>query len=187
MESGAQSDNPFGYTGREDDGTGLQYNRVRYYSPAEGRFISQDPLGIAGSGTNQYLYVGGDPLDAADPSGLFCIGVCISVPNPVQVAEEFVGTVGEAVTDAEELASAATSIVETGVNWAWEHKGTVAGVAAGGACVVFSAGVCAIAAGGALGVATLENAEDCSKRRGASWGQRGCSGRPRQSEVRRDF
>ena len=36
------------YTGRENDGTGLQYDRVRYYSPTLQRFISEDPLGFGG-------------------------------------------------------------------------------------------------------------------------------------------
>jgi uncharacterized protein RhaS with RHS repeats len=43
--------------------------RARYYDPALGRFISEDPLGPL-AGTNQYLYVNGDPQDLTDPSGL---------------------------------------------------------------------------------------------------------------------
>jgi RHS repeat-associated protein len=132
VESGAQNESPFGYTGRENDGTGLQYNRARYYSPESGRFISQDPLGMAGSGTNLYLYVGGDPLDATDPSGLLCIGVCISIPDPVALAEEAVSTVGEAVTYAEELASAAVSNFETSVSAAWGGFGALPGAVEGG-------------------------------------------------------
>jgi RHS repeat-associated protein len=38
------SDNPFQYTGRENDGTGLYYYRARYYSPRLKRFISEDPI-----------------------------------------------------------------------------------------------------------------------------------------------
>jgi RHS repeat-associated protein len=37
------STNPFQYTGRENDGTGLHYYRARYYSPTLHRFISEDP------------------------------------------------------------------------------------------------------------------------------------------------
>jgi RHS repeat-associated protein len=41
--------NPFRYTGREFDAeTGLYYYRARYYDPATGRFISEDPIGYAG-------------------------------------------------------------------------------------------------------------------------------------------
>jgi RHS repeat-associated protein len=57
------------YTGREDDGTGLLYYRARYYLPNCGRFISEDPIGIAG-GMNTYAYVGGDPVSFRDPLGL---------------------------------------------------------------------------------------------------------------------
>ena len=67
--AGEPSGNPFQFTGRENDGTGLQYNRARYYSPSAARFISQDPAGFAGSGANLYWYANGNPLDFTDPSG----------------------------------------------------------------------------------------------------------------------
>lgn len=38
------SANPFQYTGRENDGTGLYYYRNRYYSDILQRFITEDPL-----------------------------------------------------------------------------------------------------------------------------------------------
>ncbi|MGC1676735.1 MAG: RHS repeat-associated core domain-containing protein, partial [Candidatus Binataceae bacterium] len=37
------STNPFQFTGRENDGAGLYFNRARYYSPTTQRFIEQDP------------------------------------------------------------------------------------------------------------------------------------------------
>ena len=37
------SSESFGYTGRENDGTGLLYYRARYYSPEMRRFMSRDP------------------------------------------------------------------------------------------------------------------------------------------------
>src|SRR5262249_15683806 len=49
--------NPFQYTGREFDAeTGLYYNRARFYDPANGRFLGEDPLGYGGDGTNFYVY-----------------------------------------------------------------------------------------------------------------------------------
>ncbi len=66
---GTASTNPYQYTGRENDSDGLQYNRARYYNPANARFISQDPTGFAGSGANLYQYTLGDPLDFTDPTG----------------------------------------------------------------------------------------------------------------------
>jgi RHS repeat-associated protein len=41
---GQASSNPYKYTGREDDDTGLYYYRARYYSPRLQRFISEDPI-----------------------------------------------------------------------------------------------------------------------------------------------
>jgi RHS repeat-associated protein len=65
--------NPYLYTGREADSTGLYYYRARYYSPTMGRFISEDPLGFGGGQNNFYAYVGNDPLTAIDPSGMDCV------------------------------------------------------------------------------------------------------------------
>jgi RHS repeat-associated protein len=60
--------NPFQYAGRENDGTGVYYNRARYYVPEWGRFMSEDPLGFAG-GLNRYTYADNNPLAATDPLG----------------------------------------------------------------------------------------------------------------------
>ncbi|MBK7922997.1 MAG: RHS repeat-associated core domain-containing protein [Gemmatimonadetes bacterium] len=58
------------FAGREyDSETGLYYMRARYYDPALGRWISEDPIGIAG-GLNVYAYAGNDPVNGRDPSGL---------------------------------------------------------------------------------------------------------------------
>jgi RHS repeat-associated protein len=67
--NGASSSNPFQFTGRENDGTGLYYYRMRYYNPALQRFISADPIGFAG-GINPYTYVANSPLMLVDPLGL---------------------------------------------------------------------------------------------------------------------
>jgi len=63
------STNPYQYTGRENDGTGLYFNRGRYYNPTLQRFVSEDPIGLAG-GNNLYAYVGNDPADFVDRLGL---------------------------------------------------------------------------------------------------------------------
>ncbi len=65
----------FTYTGREKDSlTGLIFFRARWYDPQQGRFISEDPAGLAG-GLNQYAYVGNDPINKQDPLGLFDVDV----------------------------------------------------------------------------------------------------------------
>ncbi len=76
--TGTANSNPFQYTGRENDATGLDYYRSRYYSPTQERFISQDPAGMSGSGTNPYAYTANDPTDAVDPSGMISIGMWVS-------------------------------------------------------------------------------------------------------------
>jgi RHS repeat-associated protein len=58
------------YTSRENDATGLLYYRARYYDPVLKRFISSDPIGLAG-GMNMYAYVEGDPVSFIDPTGEF--------------------------------------------------------------------------------------------------------------------
>lgn len=51
-----------------DEETGLHYNRYRYYDPGPGRFISQDPLGLAAN-SNLYRYTV-NPTGWIDPMGL---------------------------------------------------------------------------------------------------------------------
>jgi len=105
--SGESSDNPFQYTGRENDGTGLYYYRARYYSPELQRFISEDPLlGLYKSPCKEitefsssftwmipflinypeklhkYSYVNNRPLILIDPLGLISIYVMNCPPPP---------------------------------------------------------------------------------------------------------
>ncbi len=53
-----------------DKETGLHYNYFRYYEPETGRYISSDPIGLAG-GLNIWGYVSGNPLLYIDPYGLY--------------------------------------------------------------------------------------------------------------------
>lgn len=48
--------------------TGLYHMRARFYDPTLGRFVSEDPIGIAG-GANLFAYAGNDPVNNRDPSG----------------------------------------------------------------------------------------------------------------------
>jgi uncharacterized protein RhaS with RHS repeats len=43
--------------------------RNRWYDPQTGRFLSQDPIGLAG-GVNLYAYAGNNPASFSDPFGL---------------------------------------------------------------------------------------------------------------------
>ncbi|MBK6781264.1 MAG: RHS repeat-associated core domain-containing protein [Gemmatimonadetes bacterium] len=58
------------FAGREyDSESGLYYMRARYYDPALGRWISEDPIGVEG-GHNLFGYSGNDPVNVVDPWGL---------------------------------------------------------------------------------------------------------------------
>ncbi|EJF8093185.1 RHS repeat-associated core domain-containing protein, partial [Escherichia coli] len=48
-----------------DEESGLYYNRHRYYDPLQGRYITQDPIGLKG-GWNLYTYPL-SPVNSMDP------------------------------------------------------------------------------------------------------------------------
>jgi len=55
-----------------DSDLGLYYLRARYYNPATGRFLSRDPndgVPTDPASLHKYMYAGGDPVNAWDPSG----------------------------------------------------------------------------------------------------------------------
>ncbi|RQT15728.1 DUF4329 domain-containing protein [Burkholderia contaminans] len=61
--------NPIRFQGQYfDHETGLHYNRYRYYDPQSGRFVSKDPIGLAG-GLNPWQYAN-NPIHWTDPVGL---------------------------------------------------------------------------------------------------------------------
>ncbi|MGE0354974.1 MAG: RHS repeat-associated core domain-containing protein, partial [Gemmatimonadales bacterium] len=73
-----------GYTGASapNQKGGFVYLRNRWYDPQTGRFLTQDPIGLAG-GVNLYAYAGNNPVAYTDPWGL-CkkpkgegVGICI--------------------------------------------------------------------------------------------------------------
>ncbi|HFM5694984.1 TPA: DUF4329 domain-containing protein, partial [Escherichia coli] len=60
---------PYRLPGQQyDDESGLCYNRNRYYDPLQGRYITQDPIGLSG-GWNLYQYPL-NPVHKVDPLGL---------------------------------------------------------------------------------------------------------------------
>jgi RHS repeat-associated protein len=67
--------NNYLYRGEQyDPDLSLYYLRARYYNPDTGRFLSRDPeAGIAldPKSLHKYLYAGGDPVNASDPTGRF--------------------------------------------------------------------------------------------------------------------
>jgi RHS repeat-associated protein len=72
----------YGFTGRElDSPTRLMYYRARWYDAEQGRFTSEDPLGLA-AGLNLYEYGMSDPVGNRDPSGLLTLVIPGTDYNP---------------------------------------------------------------------------------------------------------
>ncbi len=69
-ETNSAIDEVFGFTGLLwDQDAKLQNSRARNYDPATGRFLSEDPIGLAPD-VNPYRYVGNAPTMYTDPTGL---------------------------------------------------------------------------------------------------------------------
>jgi RHS repeat-associated protein len=76
---GFASTNLSQYTGRENELNGLYYHRARYYNPAFGRFLSQDPIRFSRGSANLYGYARGNPIQFNDPLGLWTFEIGFSV------------------------------------------------------------------------------------------------------------
>jgi RHS repeat-associated protein len=82
--SGPSSSNELGYTGREDDGTGVYYYRARYYHPTLQRFISEDPIGFAAGDINFYVYVANNPINFTEGNFNYgATGAAMGIPQDV--------------------------------------------------------------------------------------------------------
>jgi RHS repeat-associated protein len=99
--STGSSAQPFRFTGEQRDSeSGMYYLRARYYDPATGRFLSQDPLmGIMRLPLSQsrYPYVLNNPANLLDRSGLCVFG--IPCPGPIEDAGECIKNGGDCVRD----------------------------------------------------------------------------------------
>jgi RHS repeat-associated protein len=69
---------PFGEAGLARS-RGQCHPGPRDYDVVQARFLSQDPLGFDGGDFNLFRYVGNNPVNVTDPSGLSCTGLCFEI------------------------------------------------------------------------------------------------------------
>jgi RHS repeat-associated protein len=70
--SNKDGDNRIGYTGHVEDQNGLVYAGARYYDPALGRFLSDDPSRFSEANPmsfNRFAYANDNPYKYVDPDG----------------------------------------------------------------------------------------------------------------------
>ncbi|MBI2346001.1 MAG: RHS repeat-associated core domain-containing protein, partial [Deltaproteobacteria bacterium] len=145
--------NPYKFAGalgvEADATTGLYYMRARYYDPAQGRFISKDPIGMAG-GINQYTYTENNPMSFSDPSGLFALPAVL-IPC---VAGGAAGVIGTGLWDIGKTALGSMTTLSWKPNFSgWGYVGNFAG-----GCVAFYAGSVGMVVGGPVGAYTVGRA-----------------------------
>jgi RHS repeat-associated protein len=100
----------FGYTGLYyHEPSELNFAPYREYSPALGRWISRDPIGMHG-GVNLYAYVFNDPIKLTDPEGL-CKKDCDAQLRDCQAAanEQFIVNSTQARNNRDRLLSQLSS------------------------------------------------------------------------------
>jgi RHS repeat-associated protein len=82
----------FLFTARPFDAdTGLQNNLNRWYDPAVGRWLSEDPVGYDAGDINLFRYCANNPVLYTDPSGsdwLDCMTACVHDNDPINLAVE---------------------------------------------------------------------------------------------------
>ncbi|WP_447927012.1 RHS repeat-associated core domain-containing protein [Vreelandella sp. EE27] len=118
----------------QDEESGLYYNRHRYYDPQQGRYVSQDPIGLRG-GTNLYGYVA-NPMGAVDPLGL----------------EGFLAEMGASISNSARngytaLSEASGPVIEK----AWGYADTAANYLGGAGQIMTGGAMCMTVAGCMLG------------------------------------
>lgn len=94
--AGTASSNPYQFAGQQNDGTGLNYDNARYYSPGMGSFISPDPAGNTASGADLYQYANQNPTNTTDPTGLDsgAGGPVLCLAQVLSGNKDFLGSLG---------------------------------------------------------------------------------------------
>ncbi len=94
-----------------DEESGLYYNRHRYYDPLQGRYITQDPIGLKG-GMNLYQYPS-DPVGYVDPLGLSGLsGFSSGFSNYMQSARSLGMSMAEQGASPEDISASLEHLAE---------------------------------------------------------------------------
>ncbi len=111
----------FGFAGAiYDPDTGLVRFGARDYDPFVGRWTSKDPILFEGEQENLFVYVGNDPVNVTDPSGL---GAAIAIPiawciaNPAACAAVLTGVYVIVKTACESIVTARPVPLEVSRQW----------------------------------------------------------------------
>ncbi|MFO1451087.1 MAG: RHS repeat-associated core domain-containing protein [Opitutaceae bacterium] len=142
-----------GQWGAQTDSNGLVLMGARYYHPGMRRFVSPDPIGLAG-GMNSYAFVENNPISFVDPSGLW-VGVDDAI---FSAGGALVGVLGQAAGDA--ITSIANGKLQVS---GWEdYAGSAVGGAAGGEAILYTGPLGAAVIGGAAGNAAKQGLKNLS-------------------------
>ena len=107
MRSHTGATTEWSFSGEQNDPTGLEFLRARYYEPALGRFLSRDPftgLSVSPLSQNRYAYVWNNPLNLVDAYGY----------APWDVVGDVADKVGECLGDPADCAGDAVEGVGKG-------------------------------------------------------------------------
>ncbi|MBI4852970.1 MAG: RHS repeat-associated core domain-containing protein [Acidobacteria bacterium] len=134
----------YGFTGREHENeTDLTYYRTRWYDSQQGRFLSEDPIGLLDN-LNMYVYVKDSPINLTDPTGLQSVS---SFSEATRKRQEEVEENTKALDEYLAACKTCNNCIANCLGPAY-HDGFV-DVLTGGSIFVTSVGVIFVAAAGA--------------------------------------
>ncbi|MEQ1736633.1 MAG: RHS repeat-associated core domain-containing protein, partial [Rhodoglobus sp.] len=93
--TGTGPDLAFGFTGREQDSGGLNYNRNRFYMSRTGNWLQADRSGMI-DGPSLYQYVKANPVAMKDPTGRFSYGSGAPPKSSWRPFSDFYENIGDA-------------------------------------------------------------------------------------------